>query len=123
MVGDGGARREADDRGIPRRRGAIDGERGAGRAAGERGSDRPAGVGEFVLSAEPQREVELALVRQPDAAGELRAEHRAQRVGGLLCNVEVERIGAGLGEGILRCGRELQPAEGRHRLRVASGAR
>jgi hypothetical protein len=41
---------------------------------GERRRDRPAGVGELVLPAQPDRDVELALVAEADGAPEIGAD-------------------------------------------------
>jgi hypothetical protein len=59
------------------RRGAGHGEAIAGRAGEGRG-DRPAGVGELVLLAQPDREVELLLVAEADRASEVGADGRAK---------------------------------------------
>ena len=110
--GDGGGGLQADHGGIARRRGAEHGEGVAGRAGEGRG-DRPAGVGELVLPAQPNREVELALVAKADGTSEIGADGGAQRVGGLLRHIEAERLCARFAERILRHARDLQAAERR----------
>jgi invasion protein IalB len=91
-LGDGGHGLEADHGGIARRRSAEHGEAVA-RRAGE-GRDRPTGVGELVLPAKTGREAEFALVAEADGASEIGADGGALRVGDLLRDVEVERLGA-----------------------------
>src|SRR5260370_1244640 len=119
-VGDVGDGLQADHGGIACRGGAEHGE-GVARRAGERRRDGPAGVGEFVLPAETNRNVELALVAEADRAREIGADRGAQRVGGLLRDVEAERLRARFAECILRHARDLQPPEwrdGGHRRRI-----
>src|ERR1700730_2953218 len=108
--GDGGGGLEADDGGIACRRGAEHGEAVAGRA-GKGGRDRPAGVGELVLPAQAEGEVELALVAEADRTPEIGADGGAQRIGGLLRDVEAERLRTGLTERILRHAGDLQSPE------------
>src|SRR5882757_11028073 len=109
-VGDVGHGREAQHRSVALRRGAEHRERGAGRA-GEGRRDRPAGVGIFMQPAQPERQVEVALVAEPNGAGEVGAERRAHRRGGLLRDVEVERLGARFGEAVLGHTQDLQAGE------------
>jgi hypothetical protein len=91
--GDGGDGLEADDGGIARRRCAEDGE-GVTRRTGEGRRDRPAGVGQLVLPAQADRDVELLLVAKADGAPEISADGGAQGVGGLRHDVEAERLRA-----------------------------
>ena len=110
--GDGSAGQQADDGAVARRRGAEHGEAIAGRT-GERRRNRPAGVGELVLPAEPDRDIELALAAKADGTSEIGADGCALRVGGLLRHVEVERLRARLREGVLGHARNLKAPERR----------
>src|SRR5580704_14347090 len=110
--GDVGLGLEADHGGIARRRGAEHGE-GIARRAGEGRGDRPAGVGELVLPAQPDRDVELALVAETDRASEIGADGGALRVRRLLRDVEAERLCATFAERVLRHARNLEVAERR----------
>src|SRR5260370_1845759 len=106
--GDGGAGLEADDSGVARRRGAEHGE-GVARRAGEGRRDRPAGVGELVLPAESNLEVELALVADADRACEIGADGGALPVGVLLRTGAPNGLRAPFTEPVLRPARNLKP--------------
>ena len=118
-LGDSGAGQEADHSRVALRGRAIDGV-GIGRRPGEGRRDRPANIGILVQPAQAQVEREAALAAERDDAGEVGAEHRAQRVGRLLRHVEAQRVGAPFGEGILRHRRALQA---RKRREAGGGGR
>ena len=86
---------------------------GISRRAGERRRHRPRRAGVLMAPAQPELQRQLLAPAEVDRAAELRADHRAQRVGGLLRHGEVERLRAGLGEAVLRAGVALQAGERR----------
>src|SRR5580704_13235628 len=108
--GDGGGGLKAEDGAVARGRRAEHGE-GVARRAGKGRGDRPAGVRKLVLPAKTDREVELALVTEADRASEIGADGGALRIGGLLRDVEAERLRARLREAVLRHARDLEAAE------------
>jgi hypothetical protein len=91
-----------------RRRGVLGGSLKA-----DGGGDRPAGFSELVLPTETDREVELLVVAEADRAPGIGTDRGALRVGGLLRDVEAERLRARLAERILRHARDLKAAERR----------